>query len=121
MTVDIATLRAAHADLLQLEDDVRYYSGGETAGYAEIGIRSRRIVNNLIPLCDLVDAQAARVAELEQQMRMIVSHATGGACQDITLSTNDISVEITRHVNRVWDAAQEAARAAAIRASKSNG
>jgi len=50
--------------------------------------------------------------ELRGKLRMIVSHATGGASQDIDASINDICVEITRRVNRVWEHAQEAEREA---------
>lgn len=47
--------------------------------------------------------------DLEHKLRMIVSHATGGNCQDISLSTNHLSVLITKHVNRVYQAGKDAA------------
>jgi hypothetical protein len=47
--------------------------------------------------------QAAEVEALRHKLLMIVSHASGGSLQDIDLSTNDISVEISRHVSRVYE------------------
>lgn len=46
----------------------------------------------------------AELAKLRTKMRMIVSHATGGATSDIDLPTNEIAVRITRKVNIVWEA-----------------
>lgn len=55
----------------------------------------------------------ATTAELESKLRCVISHATGGSCDDISLSLNEIGVRITRHVNRVWESAQESALAKA--------
>lgn len=45
----------------------------------------------------------------EVKLRSIVSHATGGQLQDASGSLNSICVEISRHHNRIWQHAQEAA------------
>jgi glycerol-3-phosphate responsive antiterminator len=50
--------------------------------------------------------------ELRQKLRMIISHASGGHLsepEDVDRSVNDICVEISRHNNRIWEHAQEAA------------
>jgi len=60
----------------------------------------------------------AMVEDLRARMRMIVSHATGGAGVDIDSPINTICVRITQRVNRVWEAAQEAALAAAQPATR---
>lgn len=57
----------------------------------------------------------AELGEARQKLRMIVSHATGGASSDIDASVNDISVAITAKVNLVWEHAQEVAREKALR------
>jgi hypothetical protein len=52
------------------------------------------------------------VESLRQKLRMIISHASGGHLsepEDVDRSTNDIAVEISRHNNRIWEHAQEAA------------
>jgi UDP-N-acetylglucosamine transferase subunit ALG13 len=54
----------------------------------------------------------AEVEQLRAKMRMIISHASGGHLskpEDIDRPTNDIAVEISRHNNRIWEHAQEAA------------
>lgn len=71
-------------------------------------------------LLAIIEQQAAtiaerdeRIEELETKLRMLISHASGGHLSepdDINRSTNDIAVEISRHVNRVWEHAQESAR-----------
>lgn len=50
------------------------------------------------------------VEHLRAKLRMIVSHATGGAMSDehcINLPTNEISVRITEHVNVVYAAGKK--------------
>jgi hypothetical protein len=56
------------------------------------------------------EAVENELQQLQQKFRMVISHASGGHLsdpKDIERSTNDISVEITKHVNRVWEHAQE--------------
>lgn len=59
-----------------------------------------------------VEAMAEGVKAMRAKFRATISHATGGAvhgddCPDF--SQNELGVRITQHVNRVWEAAQEAA------------
>lgn len=54
---------------------------------------------------------SAKLKAMPGKMRMIVSHATGGMHQDINLSTNDICVQITQHVNYVYEHGKEKGRA----------
>jgi hypothetical protein len=56
--------------------------------------------------------QSLSVEEIRHKLRMIISHASGGALSkpgDIDRSVNDICVEISRHKNDIWKQAQESA------------
>jgi hypothetical protein len=53
-----------------------------------------------------------RVADLEQRLRMIVSHASGGRLHEresLDWSINDVCVAISRHKNEIWVQAQKSA------------
>jgi hypothetical protein len=59
----------------------------------------------------LLATARADLFALEAKARNIVSHATGGLTRDIGRSLNDISVDITRHLNDAWHGgAREKAR-----------
>jgi UDP-N-acetylglucosamine transferase subunit ALG13 len=65
-----------------------------------------------MPLRAASDDVWREVDELRHKLRMIISHASGGALSepgDIDRSVNDICVEISRHKNEIWKHAQEVA------------
>ena len=72
-----------------------------------------------IPLYATPPIQAAEsglldeLDSLKHKLRMIVSHATGGSCQDIDLSVNDICVRISANRNVIYQAGKDAAHAKA--------
>jgi hypothetical protein len=69
-----------------------------------------KVIANIIAAQRNAAALLAAMDELhavEAKFRNIVSHATGGALQDITLPLNTIAVEISRCRNSVWEQAQE--------------
>jgi hypothetical protein len=43
------------------------------------------------------------------KLQMVISHATGGSCSDVSLSTNDICVQITANRNMIYQAGKDAA------------
>lgn len=50
------------------------------------------------------------IEELRQKLRMIISHASGGALhktEDLNRSVNDICVEISRHKNDIYAQGKE--------------
>lgn len=53
-------------------------------------------------------ADSDEKAALNTKLRMIVSHATGGASQDTEASVNDICVRITQRSNAVYEAGKKA-------------
>lgn len=65
---------------------------------------------------DHITATDTLLANRETQLRMIISHASGGHLSepgDIDRSTNDICVQISAHKNEIWKHAQEVATAKA--------
>lgn len=60
-----------------------------------------------------IEALQALVVELNARERMIVSHATGGSLdlEGKDMSINDISVEITRHTNAVYQGGKDSVQA----------
>ena len=98
--------------------DVRYIRA-DLADAAEIE-RLREEIHNYDRHNDVLQQQAdkaeaerdtalARVAELEADRRMIVSHATMGTTDGVGLSVNDISVKITALRNELYAEAKASA------------
>jgi predicted metal-dependent HD superfamily phosphohydrolase len=59
--------------------------------------------------------QLDELEQLRAKMRCIVSHATGGATDDIELPLNEICVRITKKVNVVFKAGKESGRASVLK------
>lgn len=62
-----------------------------------------------VPIHSWLTEAADRIEALQNNMRMIVSHATGGSFDDIDRSVNDICCEISRNRNHVYQAGKDAA------------
>jgi hypothetical protein len=68
-------------------------------------------VEEVARLIERTDTRFDEFDELKSKLRCVISHATGGGCMDIDLPLNEISVRISKHHNRIWEAAQESAKA----------
>lgn len=83
--------------------------GWQTA--ADYAQKTARILDQVPDLAREVLDLRAEVEKMKVRERMIVSHAARGGTDGVDMSINDICVEITKAVNRVWKEAKEAAEA----------
>jgi len=93
---------ASRADRLGLPTIAKGMRAGQYDGCENVQDFARhRLASTPSPVAAV---PVGEVDELRHKLRMIVSHATGGASQDIDCSVNDICVAISANRNLVYQA-----------------